>query len=137
MGKLRQAIYIISTDRGVVKIGISHNPVERLTNLQTASPFPLRLVYAAVHSDAARLEAVVHHNLRSRRAYGEWFSVTEPVARDAIAKAAAQIGKPIKGTGYKAKRPSQSSGRPTWFRYVMIILVLWFILATVLSVIKV
>ena len=99
-GQRQTAIYVIDTDRGVCKVGISNNPVERLANLQTASPYKLRLDYAAIHSEASRLEVMVHHSLRDKLAYGEWFCVPAPVARDAIAKAAAQIGKPIEGTGY-------------------------------------
>lgn len=95
----RQAIYIITTDRGVVKVGISDNPIERLANLQTGSPFRLRLVYAAVHSDARRIETIVHHKLKDKLAYGEWFSVNQEVARQAILDAARSIGKPINEAG--------------------------------------
>ena len=119
-GQLRTAIYIIDTDRGVCKVGISNNPTERLANLQTASPFRLRLVYAAIHSDAARLEAMVHHALRERLAYGEWFSVPAPVAQDAIWKAAAQIGKPIEGSGYGSLRRSKRG----WFFIALWIVIL-------------
>ena len=118
-GQSRTAIYVIDTDRGVCKVGISNNPTERLANLQTASPFRLRLVYAAIHSEAARLEVLVHHALRHKLAYGEWFCVTAAVAQDEIAKAAASIGKPIAGSGYGVPRMT----RRFWF-FVMFWIIL-------------
>ena len=125
----RQAVYVISTDRGVVKVGISHNPIERLAQLQTGSPYHLRLVYAAVHSDASRIEAIVHHMLRDKLAYGEWFCVTEAVARDAIARAAAQIGKPISGSGFITSRTT----RLFWFKLGMAVIVMWMIFSLFFS----
>jgi hypothetical protein len=114
------AVYIIETDRGVCKVGISNNPTERLVNLQTGSPFRLRLVYAAIHSDASRIETIVHHMLRDKLAYGEWFCVSQDVARDAIWKAAAQIGKPIAGSGYDIPRRS----RRYWFFFALWLVIL-------------
>jgi hypothetical protein len=105
----------------VVKVGISDDPVLRLAQLQTGAPFPLRLAYAFVHSDASRIEAMVHRELRAKRAYGEWFCVTEATARDAIYRAAAAIGKPIDGSGLVTPR----SIRHFWFILGLSIIVLW------------
>jgi hypothetical protein len=119
----RQAVYIIATDRGVVKVGISDNPPLRLAQLQTGAPFPLRLAYAAVHSDASRIEAMVHRHLRDRHAYGEWYSVTEAQARDAILRAAKAIGKPIVEEGIVTPRMK----RRFWFMLGVAIIVLWMV----------
>ena len=127
--RLRQAVYVISTDRGVVKVGISHNPIERLAQLQTGSPYHLRLVYAAVHSDASRVEAIVHHMLRDKLAYGEWFCVTEAVARNAIMRAAAQKGKPISGSGFVTPRAT----RLFWFRLGLAVIVMWMVFSFLFS----
>jgi hypothetical protein len=114
-------IYVITTDRGVCKIGISNNPILRLEQLQTGAAFPLRLVYAFVHSEASRIEAMVHHELQARHTYGEWFSVSDEVARDAIYRAAAKLGKPIKGSGYG---PADNKLR-FWFWIVLAVIVMW------------
>jgi Meiotically Up-regulated Gene 113 (MUG113) protein len=127
--KRRQAVYIISTDRGVVKVGISDDPVLRLAQLQTGAPYPLRLAYAFVHSDASRIEAMVHRDLRAKRCYGEWFSVTEAVARDAVYRAAAQIGKPIDGSGMVTPRMR----RTFWFMIGLSIVVLWMVFSFIFS----
>ena len=117
----KQAVYIITTDRGVVKVGISDDPVLRLAQLQTGAPYPLRLVYAAVHSDASRIEAIVHRELKAKRAYGEWFCVTEAAARDAIQRAAAAIGKPIVEAGMVTPKMV----RNFWFIIGLSVIVLW------------
>jgi len=117
----RQAVYIITTDRGVVKVGISDNPPLRLAQLQTGAPFPLRLAYAAVHSEASRIEAMVHRHLRDRHAYGEWYSVTEATARDSILRAAKAIGKPIVEEGMVTPRMR----RRFWFMLGVAVVTLW------------
>lgn len=119
--KRRQAIYVITTDRGVCKVGISDNPELRLAQLQTGAPYPIRLVYAAVHSDAQRVETVVHHMLRRKLCYGEWFSVTDAEAIATIGKAAAQIGKPIVGSGFVTPQAT----RLFWFKLGLAVLAMW------------
>src|SRR3974377_2278507 len=120
MSRGKTAVYVITTDRGVCKVGISNNPILRLEQLQTGAAFPLRLVYSAIHSEASTIETMVHHALRDKHTYGEGFHVPDNVARDAIGRAAAKLGKPISGSGYGGA----GSGRLFWFWVVLSVILL-------------
>lgn len=56
---------------GYIKFGVSENPAERLSDLQTASPVDLELVAAAHWGD--NFERRIHEFLRQTRLRGEWF----------------------------------------------------------------
>lgn len=73
-------LYIIGeTGSGVVKIGRSVNPQQRLAQLQTGYPRPLALLH--VERGSGHLEPQLHERFASVRMSGEWFSLgTEPVA---------------------------------------------------------
>jgi hypothetical protein len=77
-------IYVIRNDRdGFLKIGFSDDPMKRLKQLQTATPYKMELV--AVFEGERDLEAAIHRHLRHHRLSGEWFAwswtVTELVRR--------------------------------------------------------
>lgn len=64
------AIREVGTD--FIKIGYTkHDPISRLTQLQTANPRELRLAWAIEGS--LRDEFVLHHNWRHLHVRGEWF----------------------------------------------------------------
>ena len=92
-----ELIYVIEGAGGLVKIGVSGDPLARLAQLQTASHVPLQIAYsAAVRSgNAFPLEQTVHAALGRYRQSGEWFNVPPQVAVAAIAAASHQIGDPI------------------------------------------
>ena len=54
---------------GLIKIGISQNPVKRLASLQTSSPDKLILLGWTV----GNLEIKLHQKYKSLRGRGEWF----------------------------------------------------------------
>lgn len=58
-----------------IKIGMTHrDPAEdRLPEIRTMSPFPLRVIYKFRAPNAAEAEAKVHERLRNHRLHGEWF----------------------------------------------------------------
>lgn len=62
-----------------VKIGISQAPMQRLANLQTASPEPLELLYTMPVANARAVEQLLHAKLASYRLQGEWFHLPEEV----------------------------------------------------------
>ncbi len=68
-------LYIIQSDvTGAIKIGRSKNPQRRLKQLQTGSPYELRLLL--VLENMADLERKLHRDLkgyRFRSTQGEWF----------------------------------------------------------------
>jgi len=54
-----------------VKIGYSLNPVERIANLQTGSPVPLKLL--CILSGSPKIETLLHHYFKEQRTHREWF----------------------------------------------------------------
>lgn len=90
-------VYVISSASGVVKIGISGDPLSRLAQLQTASAAPLELVYAAAveSGDGYPIEQAAHDLLDRHRQSGEWFNVSPDMAVAAIAGAAHRLRQPI------------------------------------------
>lgn len=65
------------SDPGYVKFGFSGNIGNRITDLKTSSPVPLRylcLVNAGKQSRAMRVEKALHEKFDGRRMHGEWFS---------------------------------------------------------------
>ena len=73
---MNRHLYIIqSKQSGAIKIGISKNPKKRLAQLQTGSPFKLKLIL--IIENRADLEKRLHKELscfRIRNYKGEWFS---------------------------------------------------------------
>lgn len=64
-------LYFIGADEGPVKIGVAQHPEKRLRQLQTAYPFPLKLL--AVVKGAAPQEPEYHGRFAAHRLRGEWF----------------------------------------------------------------
>ena len=70
---MSQYLYIIQSDKtGSLKIGRSKNPEKRLKQLQTGSPFSLRLIFAA--KNKGHMEKTIHERLKrfKERRKGEW-----------------------------------------------------------------
>lgn len=69
-------VYFIGQQSGgLVKIGVSNDPVARMTTLQVGSPVPLELLVAIVGDIA--LERTLHAIFSRDRAHGEWFRRSE------------------------------------------------------------
>jgi len=69
-----QGTYIIQVaPSGLVKIGISKNIRNRMNNLQTASPFELRLVAYDRTGRYGQREYELHKRFSEYRVRGEWF----------------------------------------------------------------
>lgn len=68
-------VYGIGHPLGFIKIGRSTDPERRLSNLQTANPHELWLVFQVPCEDAHWLEDELHGLLSERRVRddGEWF----------------------------------------------------------------
>jgi hypothetical protein len=89
-------IYIIRSDHGLIKIGISSNPNARLAQLSTASAIPLKLAYVgALRGSGYAIEAEAHRTLAAYRRSGEWFNCPTDMAVAAIGAAAYRLGEPI------------------------------------------
>ena len=71
---MNKHLYIIQSDiTGAIKIGISKNPKNRLKQLQTGSPYKLKLL--TIVNGRGDLERSLHKSLRTYKqsCKGEWF----------------------------------------------------------------
>ena len=59
-----------------IKIGISKDIHKRLNQLQTGSPYELKLMGWIEADDAKQLEKALHNKYRGRKAHGEWFQLS-------------------------------------------------------------
>jgi len=69
-----QHLYIIQSDKtGALKIGRSKNPKQRLKQLQTGSPYKLKLIL--IVEGKGNIEKNLHERLKRyrQRRNGEWF----------------------------------------------------------------
>lgn len=77
--RIHRYIYIIHQENtDFYKIGYSQNPEQRLRELQTGSPFQLRLIeiYEVTSDNAPYFENKIHGWLSFNRLQGEWFSLS-------------------------------------------------------------
>lgn len=63
--------YFIAADNGLIKIGSSQNPFERLRQLRTGSASRLQMITAVPAAEATEL--ALHKRFREHRSHGEWF----------------------------------------------------------------
>ena len=70
-------LYVIGTDNGLVKIGITERHVkERVTSLQTGCPFKITKVWTSENIDGyQKCERLLHAVYADYRTNGEWFQV--------------------------------------------------------------
>jgi hypothetical protein len=67
---------------GFIKIGVSDKPVQRMRDLQCASPHDMRIIclWRVAKDERRDIEAMAHELLRTRRIRNEWFRITEQEA---------------------------------------------------------
>ncbi len=75
-----QVYFIQMGEDGPIKIGFTHNIVNRMIALRTASPYKLNLLYIADGDTEA--ETNLHGVYRHHRLEGEWFSNADEIKRD-------------------------------------------------------
>ncbi|NNF55154.1 MAG: GIY-YIG nuclease family protein [Acidimicrobiales bacterium] len=86
IGTDRSHVYLIGDEQGAVKIGISHDPVERLASLQTGHPESLVLLSKVSYrtsADARAAETNLHTVFAAQRMNGEWFDLSDRQLRQA------------------------------------------------------
>src|SRR5258708_39461574 len=89
-------VYVIEGQAGHHKIGVSRDPIQRLAELQTGSPFPLSFAYIGVTPGTGyNIEGRAHELLDDHRKEGEWFLVPASIAIGATIEAAGRLGEPI------------------------------------------
>lgn len=83
-----KSVYVMESDLGLVKLGISNNPSARLRTIRSSSGVPVQLVHSSsARPDARAVEAAAHKLLSEKRRAGEWFDVSPDEAIEAIAQA--------------------------------------------------
>lgn len=68
-------MYFIGGSQGPIKVGFTRKEptAERLPELQTLSPYPLRVMHSFRAVNARMAEAEIHDQLARYREHGEWF----------------------------------------------------------------
>jgi DNA-binding XRE family transcriptional regulator len=77
-------VYVLKSDHGLVKVGISKNPEKRAKDLRSHSGLVIDLAYARELENAGSVERAAHIILDAKRRNGEWFDVTVEEAISAI-----------------------------------------------------
>lgn len=125
-GKVEGAfLYAIGNQQGLVKVGVTTNPRQRLATLQTAYPFPLQLLGLwATPGDGYDIEERAHSLLDHYRMRGEWFRVGTTTALASIEHAASTLSRPLLKVSLEQSdqilvaATSQTPGR-NWFRIIV------------------
>jgi predicted GIY-YIG superfamily endonuclease len=78
-------LYVVKSDSGLCKIGISSNPNARLAQLRSASAVPLEFAWIGAPKDnTVAIEREAHSMLDKYRRGGEWFAIEPDAAVGAI-----------------------------------------------------
>jgi hypothetical protein len=132
-------VYVVEGENGHHKIGVSRDPIQRLSQLQTGSHIPLKFAYIGVTpGNGYNIEGRAHELLETHRKEGEWFLVPASIAIGATLEAASRLGEPIQQVQpemvpqiiYLANQPDPNApdskynkrwgilaGLPWWLRY--------------------
>ena len=73
---MNKRVYVIQDGR-YVKVGLAANPIDRMAQLQTGNPRPLRLLNVMESHDPCVHEKRIQDILVSRKASGEWYVVND------------------------------------------------------------
>lgn len=71
--------FVGNRDLGIVKIGVTTRLKARMSSLRNSSPVPIKL-FAVVFGDQV-LEKYLHNHFAAARKHGEWFDLTDELAR--------------------------------------------------------
>lgn len=86
----RSVYFLQAFDGGPIKIGVAYSPRARLSQIQSMSPVPLK-VLGVVRNVGRKGEADLHQRFAQARSHGEWFHPT-PDLIDYIFENAAMVG---------------------------------------------
>ena len=70
-------VYLIRSEEGLFKIGVSNNPKSRLKALQSATPHNLTLIHAVQTNISRKIELYLHGYYHTRAIRGEWFALSD------------------------------------------------------------
>lgn len=69
-------VYLIRSDEGMYKIGISRNPNKRIAQLQTGNSSPLKLISIFESQNASKIERTLHRRFNYCKVNREWFGLS-------------------------------------------------------------
>lgn len=113
-------VYVISGNHGRQKIGVSDDPRQRIRDLQTGSPFPLKFEFIGLTDGTGYdIEGEAHFLLHAHRAEGEWFVVPPEVAITAVMASARRLNHTIRPVDADnlAALPGPTSGAERWIAW--------------------
>lgn len=70
---MKKHIYLLQSDNGVYKIGVSKDPQKRLKQLQTGSSEKLEIIKTYESEFYRQIEKGLHNKFNHLRSEGEWF----------------------------------------------------------------
>jgi hypothetical protein len=78
-------VYVAYHEHEYAKIGKSNNPINRVSKLQTGSPYQIRLYTTIkVEGDWSTVEQALHDAYADDRIHGEWFDISEAELRNLV-----------------------------------------------------
>lgn len=85
MKSKKKFIYVMQSRAGTLKIGVAANVQSRQKQLQTGNSDAIKIVKVfGPFNSANKLESLIHESLKESSLSGEWFSVSAPIACEAI-----------------------------------------------------
>ena len=84
MSAIANNVYVLTSDHGLIKVGISKNPEKRVKDIRAASGLVIDLAHVRELENASAVEHAAHIVLDAKRRCGEWFDVTVDEAITAI-----------------------------------------------------
>lgn len=89
-------VYVIEGEAGKHKIGVSTDPIRRISELQTGSPVALKFSYIGYTPGSGYdIEAAAHVMLDQYKTSGEWFRVPASIAIGSAIESASRTGQTI------------------------------------------
>ena len=118
---MKDFVYVISGEHGRRRIGCSDNPRQRLKELQTGSPYPLKFEFIG-EAENKQIELEAYFMLNQHKSPGddEWFTVPPDVAVTTVMAAANRLGYRIKQVDPDAVAPPNSRRQPLWVTTAML-----------------
>lgn len=97
---MKQYIYVMKSESGLVKIGVSINPDVRRSAIETGNGFHVAIVKLfGPFNGATKVECSAHGLLRDSRVRGEWFACSVEAAINAVNSALASFVEPDDDSG--------------------------------------
>lgn len=75
----RSRVYFIEHEHGLIKIGVSDNPQQRLQQIESIIPYSVELIISFESEEAYFCEQALHKIFQERKVKGEWFNISKDI----------------------------------------------------------